>query len=357
MDFSAATATFGCEPTPWDAVLAATLRSHGWTNAAKLGANAAAAPYSGHLAEAGPVDGLRGAPRPQVASLADGAAARHVRRSRRRPLAPATRRARRRSVTPVRVTVSDRRPWVLVNMAMSADGKTDTFERRGARISSGADDARVQRLRAESDALMVGGRTLLAEDPRLTVRSEELMAGRRARGRGPQPMKAAVVSVLPDGPVDEVGLGRFLGSGGGRVVVFTTAWSTSSAVARLRDRGAEVVLLGRDRVDLAAALEWLAKAGVSRLLVEGGGTLVAALLADGLVDELSLYVAPLIIGGATSPTPVAGPGIRRAESIELDLAEARSDGDGGVVLRYLVKHSPSAQPRGGAPEPIPESPS
>ena len=253
--------------------------------------------------------------------------------------------------------MSGQRPWVRVNMAMSADGKTDTFERRGARISSAADDARVQELRAESDAVMVGGRTLLAEDPRLTVRSDELMAARRARGRPPQPMRAAVVSVLPDRPADGEDLEHFLADGGARVVVFTTAASTSAAVARFQARGAEVVVVGRGRVDLAAALEWLADAGVGRLLVEGGGTLVAALLTGGLVDEMSLYVAPLIIGGAAAPTPVAGPGIHRAGSIELQLEEVHSDSDGGVILHYLVKRPASAPPEGNAPGPILESPS
>ena len=58
------------------------------------------------------------------------------------------------------------RPRILVNMAVTADGKVDTVARRGARISGPADSARVDRLRAEADAVMVGGRTLLAEDPR-----------------------------------------------------------------------------------------------------------------------------------------------------------------------------------------------
>ena len=229
------------------------------------------------------------------------------------------------------------RPHVLVNMAMTADGKTDSVERRGARISSDTDDARVQRLRAESDAVLVGGRTLLAEDPRLTVRPPELVAERVGRGEAPQPMKVAIVSELPDAPGG--GLpdpSRFLSDGGGRVVVVTSGRSGDAARARLRDRGAEVVALGRDRVDLVAGLAWLHRAGVRRLLVEGGGTLVAALLAEGLVDELRLYVAPLILGGADAPTPVGGPGIQRGSAVELSLEDVHADPDGGVVLRYLV---------------------
>ena len=70
------------------------------------------------------------------------------------------------------------RPYVFINVAMTADGKIDTFERKGAAISSQRDKERVDQLRAESDAVMVGGKTLLDEDPKLTVKSEELRAGR-----------------------------------------------------------------------------------------------------------------------------------------------------------------------------------
>ena len=79
------------------------------------------------------------------------------------------------------------RPYVFLNMAMTADGKIDTVERRGARISGAADSARVDRLRAGADAVMIGGRTLLSEDPRLTVRalttsgSHYVFAGEMAR--------------------------------------------------------------------------------------------------------------------------------------------------------------------------------
>ncbi len=74
------------------------------------------------------------------------------------------------------------RPFVFINVAMTADGKIDTFRRTGAAISSARDKERVDRLRAEADAIMVGGRTLLDEDPKLTVKSEDAaQAACRAR--------------------------------------------------------------------------------------------------------------------------------------------------------------------------------
>jgi 2,5-diamino-6-(ribosylamino)-4(3H)-pyrimidinone 5'-phosphate reductase len=235
-------------------------------------------------------------------------------------------------------------------MAMTADGKTDSFERRGAGLSSPEDAERVQALRAESDAVMVGGRTLLAEDPRLTVRSAELVAARRARGLPDQPMKVAVVSEIhKDQARPALGpASRFLHDGGGRTVVFTTERTALAARDRLRREGAEVVVLGVERVDLAAALTWLGRAGIGRALVEGGGTLVAALLEARLVDELSLYVAPKLLGGSDAPTPVDGQGLVAAESIDIRLETVERMGS-GVVLRYRVP-TPIPNPEGAFAE-------
>ncbi len=92
-------------------------------------------------------------------------------------------------------TIKDmNRPFVFINVAMTADGKIDTFQRKGAAISSQRDKERVDKLRAEFDAVMVGGRTLLDEDPKLTVKSEALREERIARGLSPNPIKVGVVS-------------------------------------------------------------------------------------------------------------------------------------------------------------------
>ena len=69
------------------------------------------------------------------------------------------------------------RPFVFINIAMTADGKIDTFERRGSAISSSRDKERVDQLRASADAVMVGGKTLLDEDPKLTVKSGSVAGG------------------------------------------------------------------------------------------------------------------------------------------------------------------------------------
>ena len=86
------------------------------------------------------------------------------------------------------------RPHIHMNVASTVDGKIDAFERRGAAISTPRDKERVDRLRAESDAILIGSRTLHDEDPRLTVKSASLRAQRTARGLPENPAKVAVAS-------------------------------------------------------------------------------------------------------------------------------------------------------------------
>src|SRR3990172_8510064 len=81
------------------------------------------------------------------------------------------------------------RPFTYINVAMTADGKIDTFERKGSTVSSNRDKERVDQLRAASDGILVGGRTLLEEQARLTVKSDALREGRIQRGLSPNPIK------------------------------------------------------------------------------------------------------------------------------------------------------------------------
>jgi 2,5-diamino-6-(ribosylamino)-4(3H)-pyrimidinone 5'-phosphate reductase len=230
------------------------------------------------------------------------------------------------------------RPFVLINTAVTADGKIDTADRRGAAISSAADLERVDRLRAGSDAVMVGGNTLLQEDPKLTVKLEELRAARLGRGLSENPLKVGVVTKVEDplvGPTIISG-GKFLTFGPARTVVITTAQTDATQIERLRAGGAEVYVEGKHRVDLGEALRRLRELGVKRLMVEGGGTLNAELLRLRLVDELHLYIAPVIFGGATAPTVADGLGLSVEEAVRLTLLGLEQLEDGGIVVRYGV---------------------
>ncbi len=222
------------------------------------------------------------------------------------------------------------RPFVFINVAMSADGKIDTFERHGATISSAADKARVDQLRAGADAIMIGGHTALDEDPKLSVKSRQLRAERVARGTSENPIKVAVVT-----RAEFSSDSSFLTAGPARVLIFTTTQTLPPQIKRLKSAGSEVFVCGENRVDLVQTLEIIDGLGVKRLMVEGGGTLNFELLRLGLVDELTAYIAPLIFGGANAPTLAAGNGLTRASALPLKLVETRIlDGDGGVLLRY-----------------------
>ncbi len=224
------------------------------------------------------------------------------------------------------------RPFVSLNVAATADGKIDTVERRGASISSPRDKQRIDELRAAADAIMVGGRTLHDEDPRLTVRSEALRRAREMRGLPPNPAKVAVATRLALNADC-----RFLNDGPARIVLFTTAQTDASQVEMLRGLGATVHIQTGARVDLGAALGTLKQEGVERMMVEGGATLNFALLEQGLVDELTVYVAPMLFGGATAPTLADGAGLGREAALHLVLTGSEAWDDGGVLLHYRVR--------------------
>ncbi len=223
------------------------------------------------------------------------------------------------------------RPYVFINVAVTADGKIDTFERKGAAISSKKDKERVDQLRASADGILVGGRTLLAEAPKLTVKSETLREGRIQRGLSPNPVKVGVVTRADISPNSD-----FIKAGSARVVIFTTSQTSISHVEELRAHGVEVFVDDAPRVDLNKMMLTLKKIGVDHLMVEGGGTINLELIRLGLVDEIMMYIAPMIFGGASAPTMADSLGIPREESVELKLMDVQKWEDGGVFLRYKI---------------------
>jgi 2,5-diamino-6-(ribosylamino)-4(3H)-pyrimidinone 5'-phosphate reductase len=223
------------------------------------------------------------------------------------------------------------RPFVFINVAMTADGKIDTFERKGSAISSQRDKERVDQLRANSDAIMVGGRTLLDEDPKLTVKSEALRAERIARGLSPNPVKVGVVT-----QANIEADSQFLSFGPADIVIFTTNRTSKKYLSMLKSRRADVYVDDAEKVNLQSALATLKELGIQRLMVEGGSTLNFELMRLGLVDEITAYVAPLVFGGESAPTLAAGSGLTRSEAIPLQLIEAEKWNDGGVVLKYQL---------------------
>lgn len=192
-----------------------------------------------------------------------------------------------------------KRPMVIINSAISADGKISSFERRQVRISGRTDLERVDALRAESDAVMVGVGTVLADDPGLRVKSERLRKVRAASGKPENPLRV-VADSLARTPTSA----QMLGEG---CIVAVSAAAPQERLANLARR-CEVVQCGDEKVDLRELLSVLHEKGVKRLMVEGGGTLNWSMVSDSLVDEIYTYIGALIIGGKDAPTLVDGIG-------------------------------------------------
>ena len=218
------------------------------------------------------------------------------------------------------------RPRVIVNVAMSADGKLSTRERRQVKISVPSDFARVDRLKAESDAVMVGIGTVLADDPSLTVKSEENRRMRTAEKKNEHPIRVVVDSRARTPPAASL-----LHKGSGERVIAVSKKADPSRVAVL-EKLATVITAGDDTVDLALLLERLSEMGVTRLMVEGGGTLIAGLFAAGLVSDFYTFVGNIIIGGKDAPTPVDGPGwIHEVDFTRLTLVSVSRMEDGALL--------------------------
>lgn len=187
--------------------------------------------------------------------------------------------------------MSEARPFVRLKLAMSLDGRTAMASGESQWIT--ADPARrdVQRLRARSSAIVTGIGTVLADDPSMTVRREQI--GDYPEGALRQPLRVVVDPHLST-PTD----GKIVQADGALLVV--TAADDPDHAGALQQAGAEVAVLpgSLDTVDLGALMAELGRREVNEVLVETGAVLSGAMLRAGLVDELVIYMAPVLMGDA-----------------------------------------------------------
>jgi len=187
------------------------------------------------------------------------------------------------------------RPFVFVNVAASLDGKISDEKRRQLRISCDEDLRIVDKLRAESDAIMVGIGTVLSDNPKLTVKNSELREERVKAGKPANPLRVVVDSKCRT-PLDSKVL-----SGDAQTLIAVAKVAPEERVRKLKNF-AEIAVFGEEKVDLKQLLEFLYSKGIRRVMVEGGGTLISSLISSNLVDEMRIYYAPMFIGGDSSPT-------------------------------------------------------
>lgn len=187
-------------------------------------------------------------------------------------------------------------PFVTLKMAMSLDGRSATRTGDSKWVSSEPSRLDVHEERARSDAVMVGLGTVIADDPRLTARGV---------GASRQPMRVVV-----DGAAGIPLQRRVTDISEAPTAVAVASDAPGDRVAELKGRGLRVIVSGSDGlVDLRGLLEELGSMEVTSVLAEGGPTLAASLVEEGLVDKLVMYVAPMVAGGREAPGPVGGQGV------------------------------------------------
>ncbi len=222
------------------------------------------------------------------------------------------------------------RPYTFINAAMSADGKISTYKREQVRISGANDFERVDHLRAGADAVMVGIGTVLADDPSLTVKSQDLRRNRKERIGCENPVRIVVDSMAKT-PLDA----DIFKKGEGDRIIAISETAPADRIEKLREK-ARIITAGRDRVDLVALMSRLKELGIGTLMVEGGATINWSLISQGLVDEVFTYIGALFLGGKDAPTLVDGAGF--ADNIDaagLELVSMEQI-DNGVLIRWRI---------------------
>ncbi len=218
------------------------------------------------------------------------------------------------------------RPYTILSCGVSIDGYLDAATPERLMLSNDDDLRRVDAVRAEVDAILVGAETIRHDNPRLLVRDERLRACRRARGWCEHPKK---VTVTRGGRLDPAA--AFFSTGDCEKLVYVDRRCVGEVRARLGDVSA-VVEVG-ETVTMGALMHDLWRRGVRRLMVEGGGQIHTQFLTEGLADELHLVVAPFFVGDPRANRFVGAGSFPWHAGHRARLAETRQMGD-VVLLRY-----------------------
>jgi diaminohydroxyphosphoribosylaminopyrimidine deaminase/5-amino-6-(5-phosphoribosylamino)uracil reductase len=221
--------------------------------------------------------------------------------------------------------MSTRRPFVHLKMAVSLDGKVATATGESRWISGELSRERAHEMRHQYDAIMVGGRTVRLDDPLLTDRS-----GKHRR----RPLVRVVIEQYLRTP-PESQLAQTTDAA--PVIVFACGDADRGSLDALQERGVQVVAQG-SALDLASVLDDLGKRSLQSVLVEGGPSLAALLLEAGLVDKVTFFIAPMIIGGQDAPSAIAGAGAEKiVEAVTLERIEVHQHGDDVEITGYPRK--------------------
>lgn len=200
---------------------------------------------------------------------------------------------------------SNSRPFVFVNMAMTADGKIASANRAVSSFGSARDLEHLYELRSTADAVMAGARTLDLNEIKLGPGGKRFQKDRLRHGLSEYNLRVIVSGSGTINPAATIFKHRF-----SPLIILTTQRSSKPVLKQLRSLADEVFVCGERKIDFALALRHLRHTWkIKRLLCEGGGELNSALFHQGLVDELHLTICPRIIGGQQAPTIADGLGV------------------------------------------------
>jgi riboflavin-specific deaminase-like protein len=219
---------------------------------------------------------------------------------------------------------NERRPFVLVNMAMTADGKIATANRAVHSFGSPRDLRHLYELRATADAVLCGARTVEISQATLGNGGEMFRRRRLKNGLAEFPVRVIATGSGSLAPTARIFQARF-----SPIILLTTQRASSKKLRLLRERACETRISGATEIEFRAALVWLRKHwNVERLLCEGGGELNDTLFRARLVDEIHLTICPKIFGGRTAPTISDGMGCPRLSgAAEFKLTSFQRKGD------------------------------
>lgn len=214
------------------------------------------------------------------------------------------------------------RPFVHLKMAVSLDGKVATANGDSRWITGEFAREQVHVLRHQSDAIMIGGRTARADDPLLTDRS-----GRNRR----RPLVRVVIEQYLRISAQSQ-LARTTGAA--PLIIFACEEPEPGTVSSLQSQGVEVVVQD-SALDLNSVLEDLGRRSIQTVLVEGGPSLASLLIEAGLVNKVTFFVAPMIIGGQDAPSAIGGGGAENiADALQLEHVEVTQRGRDVEVTGY-----------------------
>jgi len=231
-------------------------------------------------------------------------------------------------------TRNSKLPFVLINMAITADGKIATANRAISSFGSKRDHDNLLELRATADAVMNGAGTVNAAPINMGPGGAKYRRKRLARGLAENNLRIIASGSGDVNPNAEVFKQKF-----SPIIILTTRRASEEKLKALRAVAAEVKILGAHEINFHKALRWLReKWKVKRLLCEGGGELDNALFRARLVNELHLTITPKIFGGRTAPTIAEGNGVSKlAHAAQLKLKSMKRIGDELFVVYECLK--------------------